>query len=54
MKKIILLVLLGLSLAHLQKAPAWSDEFKKRDAVLAQYKKWLDTYPSRKCAAHSE
>jgi hypothetical protein len=43
MKKIILLVLLGFSLAHLQKAPAWSDEFKKRDAVLAQYKRWLDT-----------
>ena len=43
MKKIVGFVLLVLSLNILQKIPAWGDEFKKREAVIAQYKKWLDT-----------
>jgi hypothetical protein len=43
MKKIIVMVLLALSLGYLQEAPVWGDEFKKREAVIAQYKKWLDT-----------
>lgn len=43
MKKIIAAVLLASSLSYLQHTPAWGDEFKKREAVIAQYKKWLDT-----------
>ena len=43
MKKIVVIVLLALSLGYLQNFPAWGDEFKKREAVIAQYKKWLDT-----------
>jgi hypothetical protein len=43
MKKIVVVVLLVFSLNILQKIPAWGDEFKKREAVIAQYKKWLDT-----------
>jgi hypothetical protein len=43
MKKIVVLVLLALSLGYLQEVPARADEFKKREAVIAQYKKWLDT-----------
>ena len=43
MKKIVVVMLLVLSLNILQKIPAWGDEFKKREAVIAQYKKWLDT-----------
>ena len=43
MKKIIVAVLLTLSLSYLQHTPARGDEFQKREAVIAQYKKWLDT-----------
>ncbi|HEX2260945.1 MAG TPA: hypothetical protein VHJ56_04875 [Candidatus Binatia bacterium] len=43
MKKILAVVILAVSLGGLQKVPAWGDEFKKREAVIAQYKKWLDT-----------
>ena len=43
MKIIVVVMLLVLSLNILQKIPAWGDEFKKREAVIAQYKKWLDT-----------
>jgi hypothetical protein len=43
MKKIVLMVLLALSLSYLREVPAWGDEFKKREALMAQYKKWLDT-----------
>jgi hypothetical protein len=43
MKKIVVMVLLALSLGYLKEVPAWGDEFKKRDAILAQYKKWLDS-----------
>jgi hypothetical protein len=43
MKKIVVIVLLALSLGYLQEIPVWGDEFKKREAVIAQYKKWLDT-----------
>ena len=43
MKKIVGLVLLALSVGFFQKIPAWGDEFKNREAVIAQYKKWLDT-----------
>jgi hypothetical protein len=43
MKKIVVIVLLALSLGYLQEVPAWGDEFKKREAVIAQYKKWLDS-----------
>jgi hypothetical protein len=43
MKKIILMVLLALSLSYLQEVPAWGNEFKKREALMTQYKKWLDT-----------
>jgi len=43
MKKIVVIFLLALSLGYLQEVPAWGNEFKKREAVIAQYKKWLDT-----------
>lgn len=43
MKRIIGIVLLALSVGFLQKIPARADEFKQREAVIAQYKKWLDT-----------
>jgi hypothetical protein len=43
MKKIVVMVLLALSLGYLQQVPAWGDEFKKREAILAGYKKWLDS-----------
>jgi hypothetical protein len=43
MKKIVGLVLLALSVGYFQKIPARADEFKNREAVIAQYKKWLDT-----------
>jgi hypothetical protein len=44
MKKILLIALLALSFAMLQKTPAWgNDEFKRREAKIAEYKKWLDT-----------
>ena len=43
MKKIVAFVILTLSLSFFQKIPAWGDEFTKREAVVAQYKKWLDS-----------
>ncbi|HSE87398.1 MAG TPA: hypothetical protein VLJ79_14335 [Candidatus Binatia bacterium] len=43
MKKNVVVVLLIFSLNILQSIPVWGDEFKKREAVIAQYKKWLDT-----------
>ena len=43
MKKIVLVLLVALSVSTFQRMPAWGNEFKKRDAILAQYKKWLDT-----------
>ena len=43
MKKIVVTVVLALSLSYLQNTPARADEFKNREAVIAQYKKWLDT-----------
>jgi hypothetical protein len=43
MKKIVGVVLLALSFSFFQRIPAWGDEFKKREAVIAEYKKWLDT-----------
>jgi hypothetical protein len=43
MKKILLVALLALSFAMLQKVPAWGNEFKRREAKIAEYKKWLDT-----------
>jgi hypothetical protein len=36
-------VLLVLSLAMVGTTPAGADEFKKREAQMAQYKNWLDT-----------
>jgi hypothetical protein len=41
--KFIVAILLALSLGMLQGKPAFADEFKKREAQVAQYKKWLDT-----------
>jgi hypothetical protein len=43
MKKIIVALVIALSCSFLQKMPAWGDEFKNREAVIAQYKKWLDS-----------
>ena len=43
MKKIVAFLILALSLSFFQKMPAWGDEFTKREAVIAQYKKWLDS-----------
>jgi len=43
MKRIILAVAIALSCNFAQKIPAWGDEFKDRAAVIAKYKKWLDS-----------
>lgn len=43
MKKFAVVVLMALSLGVLEKTLSWGDEFKKREAIIAQYKKWLDT-----------
>src|SRR5215468_10480788 len=43
MKRIILAVAIALSCNFAQKIPAWGDEFKDRAAVIAEYKKWLDS-----------
>ena len=43
MRKILVIVLLALALGFFQKVPAQADDFKKREAIIAQYKKWLDT-----------
>jgi hypothetical protein len=43
MKKFTLVLLMFLSSGIVQAAPARSNEFKIREAKIAQYKKWLDT-----------
>jgi len=43
MKKIIVALVIALSCSLLQKVPVWGDEFKNREAVISQYKKWLDS-----------
>lgn len=43
MKKIIVVLLMFLCAGVVQSSPAQSDEFKEREAKIAQYKKWLDT-----------
>src|SRR3972149_11623839 len=43
MKKIIIVLLIALSAPILQKGPVWGNEFKQREAIIAQDKKWLDT-----------
>lgn len=44
MRRIVLVPLvLVLLLSALQTAPAWANEFKKREALMAEYKKWLDS-----------
>lgn len=41
--KFIAAILLILSLGALQESSGLADEFKKREAQIAQYKQWLDT-----------
>lgn len=41
--KIFAAVFLVLSLSMIQGTSAFADEFKKREAQIGQYKKWLDT-----------
>ncbi len=41
--RIFAAVFLVLSLSMVQETSAFADEFKKREAQIAQYKKWLDT-----------
>jgi hypothetical protein len=41
--RIIAVIFLFLSFEMLQPTPAVADEFKKREAQMAQYKNWLDT-----------
>ena len=43
MKKIIVVLLMALSATILHNVPAWGNEFKQREAIIAQYKKWLDS-----------
>ena len=43
MKKFAVVILVALSLGVLDKALSWGNEFQKREAIIAQYKKWLDT-----------
>jgi hypothetical protein len=43
MKKLTLVLLMFLAGGVVQVAPAHSNEFKIREAKIAQYKKWLDT-----------
>ena len=43
MKKIIIVLPIALSATILQKVPVWGNEFKQREAIIAQYNKWLDT-----------
>lgn len=43
MKKIVAFVILVLSLSFFPQMPAQGDEFTKREAVIARYKKWLDS-----------
>lgn len=41
--KIIIVILFVLSTALMINAPVYGDEFKKREAQIAEYKKWLDS-----------
>jgi hypothetical protein len=41
--KIIAVIFLFLALGMVHATPTVADEFKKREAQIAQYKKWLDT-----------
>lgn len=41
--KIIAVILLALSMSLLQRTPASGEDFKKREAQIAEYKKWLDS-----------
>jgi hypothetical protein len=43
MKKIIVVLLMALAATILQKVPVSGNEFKQREAIIAQYKKWLDS-----------
>ena len=42
MKKIIVVLLIALAATILQNVPVSGNEFKQREAIIAQYKKWLD------------
>lgn len=41
--KILAAIFVAVSLILLQGVPAFGNEFKQREAQIAQYKKWLDT-----------
>ncbi|SRR5712692_2451726 len=41
--KIMAVILLALSISLLQKTPAAGEDFKKREAQIAEYKSWLDS-----------
>jgi len=43
MKKIIVVLLMALAATILQNVPVSGNEFKQREAIIAQYKKWLDS-----------
>lgn len=43
MNRIIVALAIALSCNFLQKTPAWGNEFKEREAVIAKYKQWLDS-----------
>ena len=43
MKKIVVVLVMALSAAILQNVPVRGNEFQQREAVIAQYKKWLDS-----------
>ena len=47
MKKLIVLLLALLCAAAVPTAPSHGNEFKEREAKIAQYKKWLDTLGPR-------
>lgn len=44
MKQTFTIILVALSLSYLQTCPVWGNEFKKREAVIAKYKQWLDSF----------
>ena len=43
MKKIIVVLLMALAATILQNVPVSGNEFKQREAIIAPYKKWLDS-----------
>ena len=43
MKKIIVVLLMALAATILQNVPVSGNEFKQQKAIIAQYKKWLDS-----------